>query len=304
MNIDRMIVLLENSGIRVLNISGEMILLEDPTCWTRSIEQVMTYLWIGIAVLTAFLLLGWAVSLIRRGEGVGGMAENFKTLVLVLFITSAAMPIANAIWGGDLFGQGCKEIAVPMEKVQEIIDAARNARLAAFDEDNLYEEFDIYDSGIIAAGFRQMPAAATTPTNAREVIYTRPDGTQYRKIGGSVAWRQNNPGNIENSAFSRGLGARDGPRFAIFPDEASGMQAIVALLRVPNYQRLTMGEAISRWAPPFENDTAAYQRLVEQRTGISVNTPLSSLTEAQLQRMAEAIRIKEGWTPGTIQELG
>jgi len=306
-----------------------MIWLEDPTCFTRAISDLAYYLWIALAVMTALLLLGWAFSLIRGAPT--KIMENFRVLVLVLGIASAAPLAANAIWGGDLFGQGCKKIGVPIATIEKILNGAQNAKLKSFNADDLYEEFNIYDSAaetrsptlfqadesiptgesepgkdgiVVTGGWENNMSAVNAQTGAgNTVIFNRADGTRFQKTGGTVAWRQNNPGNIINSSFARGMGAIDGPRFAIFPDEQTGMQAITRLLRAPSYNRLTVAGAISRWAPPFENDTANYQRQIERLTGIPVDTPMSSVNDAQLQRMAEAIKKIEGWRPGTIKEL-
>jgi len=338
MPLDRIIALLQNSGFRVFGADQGMIWLEDPTCFTRSIADLAYYIWLALAVMTAFLLMGWAISLIRGANT--KIMENFKVLILVLGAASAAPLAANAIWGGDLFGQGCKKIGVPIATVEKILADIKNAKLKSFDADDLYEEFSIYDSaaetrspslfkgdesipagdfepgqdGIIVAGDPTRTGAADVWVNnlsainaeigpGNTVIFTRPDGSRFQKAGGTLAWRQNNPGNIENSPFARRMGAVDGPRFAIFPDEQTGMQAIKQLLRAPSYNRLTVAGAINRWAPPFENDTANYQRQIERLTGIPVDTQMSSLDDAGLQRMAEAIRRIEGWQPGTINEI-
>ncbi|MCL2017341.1 MAG: M23 family metallopeptidase [Alphaproteobacteria bacterium] len=148
---DRVISLLRNSGFvgpggGPIVFDGERIWLEDPTCFTRGIEQLATYLWTGLVVMTAFLLLGWAFSLIRSTDM--KISENIKVLVIVFGIISAAPLIANTMWDGDLFGQGCAKIGVPAHEVQDIIEKANNAKLKAFNPDDLWEEYDIYDSAV------------------------------------------------------------------------------------------------------------------------------------------------------------
>lgn len=89
--------------------------------------------------------------------------------------------------------------------------------------------------------------------------------------------RNNNPGNIEYGAFARKLGATgsDG-RFAIFPDAATGIRAIVALQRSYEHQGLRSAAArIGKWAPSSENNTAAYAKRVADGMGIDPNTPFS-----------------------------
>ncbi|MCL1902659.1 MAG: hypothetical protein FWG18_03480, partial [Alphaproteobacteria bacterium] len=152
--IERILQLLENSGFRVLGADMRYIWLEDPTCITRSAGDFVNIAWIAISVVTVFLLLGWAIALIRGGK-LTSLVTNLRNLFLMFATLSLAVPIANAIWGhGDLMGRGCDKIGVPIEEVQRIL-AARDSNLKAWDENDLYEEFDIYDS---AAG-RDISAA-------------------------------------------------------------------------------------------------------------------------------------------------
>jgi hypothetical protein len=352
--------LLRNSGLEVLGVSNDVIQIKDPTCFTDSLMQMFGYVWVVIAVLTAFLFAGWAFSLIRGGTKVDTIADNIRNLVIVFGALTAVGPIVNFIYGSVLWERPCDIIEVPMEHVQSIL-AQRNQTLRAYNEDDLWEDFDIWDSAAGNAieypagwfenrdqvpagmgGLRRLEAGAPPPVapaphavsdhviiaptgnivhavrppERREVVFTRIDGSQFRKIGhsdsrnASASWMYNNPGNIEWGDFARRHGAlAEGVRgnrqrgFAIFPDEETGTRAMMALLRTSRYQELTVNGAINRWAPPFENDTIAYQRFVEQQMGVSGNTPMAILTDAQLQRMTEAMRVKEGWIPGRIQEI-
>ena len=76
-------------------------------------------------------------------------------------------------------------------------------------------------------------------------MYVGNDGNIYEASGGSRAWRNNNPGNLEYGKFARGNGAigTDG-RFAIFPDTATGFNAMANLLSTSAYQNLTIEGAI------------------------------------------------------------
>lgn len=134
---------------------------------------------------------------------------------------------------------------------------------------------------------------------AKTVVYTFADGSTLTKKNGSLAWRQNNPGNISNGDFAEANGAiAKGARFAIFPTEATGLKAIVALLTGPSYRDRTMAGAMERYAPPAENDTEAYIAFVTAKTGIARTTVLKTLTPTQLDGFARAIQEHEGWTPG------
>ena len=146
------------------------------------------------------------------------------------------------------------------------------------------------------------------PTSASEegknVIYHMPDSSKYRKSEGTRAWKNTNPGNIRYSNFTKSAGAiGKAGGFSVFPDEATGQQAIEKLLKTDSYNKLTVAGAISRYAPPVENDTASYQRNLEKMTGISVNKRMADLTPEELSRVAGAIKKIEGWREGKTERL-
>lgn len=132
-----------------------------------------------------------------------------------------------------------------------------------------------------------------------DVLYKRSDGTCYVRSGGSRSWRNNNPGCIRYGEFSRKMGAiGQAGGFAIFPCEQTGMKAICALLRTDKYSKKTIFSAIGSYAPAVENNTALYQKLIQKHTGLSGKTIVGTLTDAQLNKLATAIRSIEGWRPG------
>ena len=129
-------------------------------------------------------------------------------------------------------------------------------------------------------------------------LISYPDGTT--KTGGSRSWRNNNSGNIEYGNFARSHGAigTDG-RFAIFPTKAAGDNAKIALLKGSSYRNRTITGAILRYAPQFENNSAWYAKTIAGAAGVSVNTKLTDLTDAQFSLMVNAMTSVEGWKAGT-----
>jgi hypothetical protein len=121
------------------------------------------------------------------------------------------------------------------------------------------------------------------------------------RVGGTRAWRNNNPGNIVRGQFTQNSGdiGTDG-RFAIFPDEATGMAALLSLLRTNTYQSLTIKDAIFKYAPPNENNSDAYVMFIQRQTGLDINRKMSSLSEAELNSVAGAIKVQEGWKVGNV----
>ena len=137
----------------------------------------------------------------------------------------------------------------------------------------------------------------------RDVVYATADGRRVRRTGGTRAWRNLNPGNIRYSEFSRNAGAiGQAGGFAVFPDEETGTRAISSLLRGQSYNNLTIARAITRYAPPSENNTAAYHRRIQQITGLNINRRISDLSDGELSRVVDAIRAIEGWEAGRIIE--
>jgi hypothetical protein len=72
------------------------------------------------------------------------------------------------------------------------------------------------------------------------------------RTGGTIAWICNNPGNIRDGSK---YGAIKGKQltlsklgsYAIFPDETTGLNAVVAVLKV--YGRVTINQAMHKYAP-------------------------------------------------------
>ncbi len=342
MNINTILRLLTNSGFHILGADGSFIYLEDPSCILRSFETFAYYAWIIIVFITGLLLFGWAISMIRGAKN--DLFTNMRNLLLIFGTLAAVGPIINLIYGDDLFARGCRTIRVEISEVNRLLDA-RQSKLSSRNEYDLYEEYEIYDSGatytgaapheipyaqspIVGAGAVQDVSVSVSPdTNvaidrtptinntgngqptratesAKDVIYHNADGTRTRRTGGSRAWRNSNPGNIRYSEFAARMGAiGSAGGFAVFPDEATGMRAIRALMRSDSYNNLTIASAISKYAPPSENNTSSYHRQIEKLTGLSINKRIRDLNDAELSRIAAAIRVLEGWTPGRITQI-
>lgn len=133
-----------------------------------------------------------------------------------------------------------------------------------------------------------------------DVIYTRANGNQFRRSGGTRAWRNNNPGCLRYSDFTVSMGAIGfAGGFAVFPDEHTGMRAIHALLKSDAYKNLTISQAIFKYAPPHENDTENYKAILRKMTGLDTSKKLSELADNQLTHVVNVIRVVEGWVPGT-----
>ncbi|MCL2369549.1 MAG: M23 family metallopeptidase, partial [Alphaproteobacteria bacterium] len=147
MDINQIMHFLNQSGLTILGTDGAHIFIQDPTCWTANIIQLLGYAWIVIVFMTGILLTGWAFSLIRGTSEIKGMVNNLRSLVIIFATLSVVGPIVNFIYGDDLWGMGCRVIVVPTETVQELVDA-RTRTIRQFDPYALWESIDIWDSAV------------------------------------------------------------------------------------------------------------------------------------------------------------
>ena len=107
-------------------------------------------------------------------------------------------------------------------------------------------------------------------------------------------WRNRNPGNIEHVAANKWQGLAEPPsdgRFCRFTGHEYGLRALAVLL--VSYQDRhglrTVRSIVGRWAPPAENDTAAYVAAVARRMGVGPDDPLDLHRHAHLRPLVEAI---------------
>ena len=130
--------LLQNSGIRVLGTDSVSVYIEDPSCILRGFQTFLEYAWVIIIFITGVLLFGWAVSMIRGAKN--DIATNIRNLFLMFAALSMIGPIISVIYGGDIFGIGCKTIQVSIDELNTLLDA-RHRKLGT-PTDN----FQVYDS--------------------------------------------------------------------------------------------------------------------------------------------------------------
>ena len=133
----------------------------------------------------------------------------------------------------------------------------------------------------------------------KTVKYIYKDGTVEIRQGGTLPWRNKNPGAIRKSEMSVGTANK----FAVFPSEEVGFEALRALLRGENYRNLTLKSAIFKYAPPHENDTRKYQSDIKRLTGVDLNRKLCDLNAEEFERVVKTIKQLEGWVPGKLTRI-
>lgn len=132
-------------------------------------------------------------------------------------------------------------------------------------------------------------APGSAPTGGAPAMSTAPGGA-----GGPAAprsTRNNNPGNIEDGPFAKGLPGYQGSdgRFAIFDSPQSGQAAQGQLLASYGQRGFdTVDKIINRWAPPSDNNpTDAYASFVAQRLGVGRGQKLN-LSDPQVSGQVAA----------------
>ncbi|QJE02032.1 LysM peptidoglycan-binding domain-containing protein [Massilia forsythiae] len=152
---------------------------------------------------------------------------------------------------------------------------------------------------------------ATYYREKKTVHYFDENGEETLYIGGSFAWRTNNPGNLAKPgkrivSTYIGLAQRTSKKnslFMIFPDRATGDAERIRLLKEV-YGGSSIAAMMERYAPREENDTDAYIASVSTAAGVDKETRLDALTDDQFKKLAGAMAKKEGWIPGKIVPLG
>jgi hypothetical protein len=110
-----------------------------------------------------------------------------------------------------------------------------------------------------------------------------PAAAPYRGI------RNNNPGNLKTGIAWQGTAGDDGT-FIIFADTSWGIRALATDLanKMGKDGLTTIRAIVSVYAPPSENNTAAYIASVSSDTGIGPDDPLNK-DQATLQSLVRAI---------------
>lgn len=138
-------------------------------------------------------------------------------------------------------------------------------------------------------------------TGQRMTVYEAASGETEMKIGGSPAWRNNNPGNIRPSKYNKEqIGAAWG--FAVFDSEEAGLRAMRDLLGRPLYARLTLEKAIFKYAPPSDsNPSWNYAAYVSERSGVGLGEVLGNIGEARLMAVIQAMTVFERSVVGRVK---
>jgi hypothetical protein len=173
------------------------------------------------------------------------------------------------------------------------MDAGETYNFYAVPRDWYLEPGDVVYSGT--------PLIRTKPPQPATIIH-------YNEVrsGGTVAWICKNPGNVKVTDWVEKQGAFKGKKlvvagisgaFAIFPDEETGLNVVVSVLK--GYGHVTLLEAMNKYAGKEDpgNKPNEYAAGLAAKYGKGVD-PKTFLTDLDLKRLAELITGVETTTPG------
>lgn len=192
--------------------------------------------------------------------------------------------------------------------------------------------FDLYDAGqrVVASMVRGMKGAASllpdsvqkflgidgwaakpvtvtaaASTSATPAVAASPSAAAARAVQTSaqapLGVRNNNPGNLRQW----GDAPRDARGYAIFPTMEAGLSAAVRNLVTQQQAHglNTIRGIVSKWAPPSENNTAAYIADVSKRTGLAADQQLNLQDPKVVAPLISGIVRHEGNSAGVTDEM-
>ena len=141
------------------------------------------------------------------------------------------------------------------------------------------------------------------PGADRSVIYTDDTGKYFRYYGGTWTWRNHNPGNLYPGHVSKRNGHIGvAGKLAVFPDKETGHRALLDCLK-STFGNMDIDKLTEQYAPPKENNTAAYIKFLRKKTGITDGKKIKDFTPEEFEKLWQAIEQMEGYKEGKITEI-
>lgn len=130
---------LSDAGYKLLDCENGFYCIEDPTCIWPPILEFVNNAWIILTIITAFLLAGWGITMLRGANH--DMVKNLRTLVLIFGVLSAAIPAVNVLGLGEAIVSECETIKIAQTQIDELLQM-RDIHM----ENPTYEHFEVLDS--------------------------------------------------------------------------------------------------------------------------------------------------------------
>lgn len=137
------------------------------------------------------------------------------------------------------------------------------------------------------------------PSQTKRTYYYS-DGTTLTKEGGTVAWRNNNEGNLRPGSLSSNRIGKDKKNFAVFATPEDGHAAKKYLLfSSSKYSNLDLKSAIAKYAPASDNNNPTQYAASVMRDGNVENKTMSTYSADEQSRIMSAMKTQEGYKVGT-----
>jgi len=139
------------------------------------------------------------------------------------------------------------------------------------------------------------------PKGKFTVQYFDEQGNMTIRSGGSRAWRCNNPGALLKSSFSIGKDRRaigtagfGKYEYAVYPDYATGHEALIVMLRGSRYRNLNLLEASLRYVQEDPN----HGPKIAKMSNLDPSRKICTLSDKEFERYWKAIEKNECWKVG------
>jgi hypothetical protein len=135
----------------------------------------------------------------------------------------------------------------------------------------------------VKAALASLPKGATK----RYIVYK-----DVVKVGGTLAWRANNPGNLRDASSKIASVSGAVGNFAVFASMEEGREAQKNLY-LNRYGDMKVRDAVAKLTPDSENDTRQYLKDLEAQA-----VKLDEKVKPQIDQFMEAVRKNEGMKAG------
>ncbi len=134
------------------------------------------------------------------------------------------------------------------------------------------------------------------------------DNGTFELTGGSIAWRNNNPGNLKYGEFGKAHGAigSDWKNHCVFPNYKTGEKAQRELMfnKDSRYYSMSLLEAMKRYAPSDDNNhPTEYANYISRQAGLKKTDVINTFSKDEQDRMVKAMFAMEGYSVGHIKKV-
>lgn len=133
------------------------------------------------------------------------------------------------------------------------------------------------------------------------VQYFDEQGNMTIRSGGTRTWRCNNPGALLKSSYSTGKDRRSigtagfgKYEYAVYPDYATGHEALIVMLKGSRYRNLTLLEASLRYV----REDPGHGPKIAKMSNLDPNRKINTLSDDEFERYWKAIEKNECWNVG------